>query len=137
MNYQFLFANRDFFAEGKASLRVLAAPDALYNSYVPQVSRNMMNLLRSHDTPRFLTVANNNEDLHRLAARFNSPGLARRPFTTVKTGNARRADPDNRRGMEWNLATPNEPDADYYKKLIRVRNASRALQSAIRPYSGR
>jgi hypothetical protein len=39
------------------------------------------------------------------------------------------ADPDNRRGMEWNLATPTNPMLRYYKKLIRLRNASRALQS--------
>jgi hypothetical protein len=31
--------------------------------------------------------------------------------------------------MEWNLATPTNPMLNYYKKLIRVRNASRALQS--------
>jgi glycosidase len=131
MNYQFLFANRDFFAEGKTkpseySERLMR----LYNSYVPQVSRNMMNLLSSHDTPRFLTVANNNEDLHRLAAtvQFTWVG-APSIYYGEELGMRGGADPDNRRGMEWNLATPANRMLTYYKKLIRVRNASRALQS--------
>jgi glycosidase len=131
MNYQFLFANRDFFAEGKSkpseySQRLMR----LYNSYVPQVSRNMMNLLSSHDTPRFLTVCNNNEDLHRLAAtvQFTWVG-APSIYYGEELGMRGGADPDNRRGMEWKLATPTNPMLRYYKKLIRVRNSSRALQS--------
>ncbi|HEX8236170.1 MAG TPA: alpha-amylase family glycosyl hydrolase [Abditibacteriaceae bacterium] len=131
MNYQFLFANRDFFAEGKTttseySKRLMQ----LHNSYVPQVSRNMMNLLSSHDTPRFLTLCNNNQDLHRLAAtvQFTWVG-APSVYYGEELGMQGGADPDNRRGMEWNLATPANPMLRYYKKLIRLRNASRALQS--------
>jgi glycosidase len=131
MNYQFLFANRDFFAEGKAkpseySERLMR----LYRSYVPQVSRNMMNLLSSHDTPRFLTLCNNNQDLHRLAAtvQFTWVG-APSVYYGEELGMQGGADPDNRRGMEWDLAKPTNPMLRYYKKLIRLRNASRALQS--------
>jgi glycosidase len=131
MNYQFLFTNRDFFAEGKTkpseySQRLMR----LYNSYVPQVSRNMMNLLSSHDTPRFLTVCKDNEQLHRLAAtvQFTWVG-APSIYYGEELGMRGGADPDNRRGMEWNLATPANPMLRHYKKLIRLRNASRALQS--------
>jgi glycosidase len=131
MNYQFLFANRDFFAEGKSkpseySQRLMR----LYNSYVPQVSRNMMNLLSSHDTPRFLTVCKDNEQLHRLAAtvQFTWVG-APSIYYGEELGMRGGADPDNRRGMQWNLATPANPMLRHYKKLIRLRNASRALQS--------
>jgi len=69
MNYPFLFASRDFFAEGKASpSEYLNRLMTLYHSHPPQVSRNMMNLLSSHDTPRFLTLCHNNQDLDCLAA---------------------------------------------------------------------
>jgi glycosidase len=89
-----------------------------------------MNLLSSHDTPRFLTVANNNQDLHRLAAtvQFTWVG-APSIYYGEELGMQGGADPDNRRGMEWNLATPTNPMLRYYKKLIQLRNASRALQS--------
>ncbi len=39
------------------------------------------------------------------------------------------ADPDNRRGMEWSLAVPDNPMLRCYKRLIGLRRASRALQS--------
>lgn len=39
------------------------------------------------------------------------------------------ADPDNRRGMEWSRDTPNNPMLRHYKRLIALRNHSRALQS--------
>ena len=38
-------------------------------------------------------------------------------------------DPDNRRGMEWQRATPANPTLRFYKRLIAARNRSRALQS--------
>ena len=38
-------------------------------------------------------------------------------------------DPDNRRGMRWDLATDTNPMLQFYKKLIAARNRSRALQS--------
>jgi glycosidase len=69
MNYPFLFANVDFFAESKTSPSAFTARlMKLYRNYAPQASRNMMNSLSTHDTPRFLTRCHNDQDLDRLAA---------------------------------------------------------------------
>ncbi|MBW3636058.1 MAG: alpha-glucosidase C-terminal domain-containing protein [Armatimonadetes bacterium] len=131
MNYPFLFANVEFFAEGKTSAtgftnRLME----VYNLYPPQVSRNMLNLLSSHDRPRFLTVAKNNARLHQLAAvtQFTWVG-APSIYYGEEIGMEGGADPDNRRGMAWGKATPDNPMLRFYKRLIQIRNGSRALQS--------
>ncbi len=131
MNYPFLFANRDFFADSKtAPSEYTKHLMDLYHSHVPQVSRNMMNLLSSHDTPRFLTLCHNNQDLARLAAavQFTWPGVPS-VYYGEEIGMQGGADPDNRRGMAWNLAVPDNPMLRYYKRLIALRHASPALQS--------
>jgi glycosidase len=131
MNYQFRDACLRFIAEGKTS------PDEFMNrlmrvhtGYAPQVSRNMMNLLSSHDTPRFLTLAGNDERLHRMGAvvQFTWVG-APSIYYGEELGMQGGADPDNRRGMEWDKANDQNPMLQFYRRLIRMRNGSRALQS--------
>jgi glycosidase len=131
MNYQFRDANLRYFAEGKTTpTQFTNRLMQLHHSYVPQVSRNMMNLLSSHDTPRFLTLCGNNAALHRLAAtvQFTWVG-APSIYYGEELGMQGGADPDNRRGMAWETATPENPMLRHYKRLIQLRNASRALQS--------
>lgn len=131
MNYPFLFANVDFFADGKTSASGFTSRlMEIYNSYPPQVSRAMLNLLSSHDRPRFLTVCGNDARLDQLAAtvQFTWPG-APSIYYGEELGMQGGADPDNRRGMEWNRATQGNPMLRFYKRLIEIRNASRALQS--------
>ncbi len=130
MNYPFLFANVDFFADGKTSASQFTNRlMEIYNLYPPQVSRNMLNLLSSHDRPRFLTLAKDAR-LHRLAAtvQFTWAG-APSIYYGEEIGMQGGADPDNRRGMEWDHATPDNPMLIFYRKLIQIRNGSRALQS--------
>ena len=58
MNYPFRDANLAFFAENKTSPSQFATRlMELYNAYPPQVSRAMLNMLSSHDTPRFGSLA--------------------------------------------------------------------------------
>lgn len=131
MNYPFLFANVEFFAEGKTSASQFTGRLMdIYGWYPSQVSRNMMNLLSSHDRPRFLTLCHNEARLHRLAAtvQFTWVG-APSIYYGEELGMEGGADPDNRRGMRWDLATADNEMLRFYKKLIRLRNASRALQS--------
>ena len=131
MNYQFRDACVRFFAEGNTSpSQFTTRLMQVYNSYAPQVSRNMMNLLSSHDTPRFLTLCKNDAALHRLAAtvQFTWAG-APSIYYGEELGMEGGADPDNRRAMRWDLATPDNAMLQFYRRLIRVRNASRALQS--------
>ncbi len=131
MNYPFLDANVAFFAEGKTSAsEFIHRLMEIYNSYPPQVSRNMMNLLSSHDKPRFLTVAKNDAHLQQLAAtlQFTWPG-APSIYYGEELAMQGGPDPDNRRGMEWNRATNDNPMLRFYKRLIQVRNNNRVLQS--------
>ena len=131
MNYPFLFANVDFFAENKSSPSQFGARlMELYNAYPPQVSRAMLNLLSSHDRPRFLTVANNDPKLQQLAAtvQFTWPG-APSIYYGEELGMEGGADPDNRRGMLWTAATSENAMLGFYKKLIQIRNLNPVLQS--------
>ncbi len=131
MNYPFRNACIGFFAEGKTKpsefTRSLLAN---YNSYAPQVSRNMMNLLSSHDTERFYTLCHGDGSLAKLAAtvQFTWAG-APSIYYGEEIGMDGGRDPDNRRGMVWAKATSDNDMLSYYRKLTSARNASSALQS--------
>jgi glycosidase len=131
MNYQFRDACLRFFAEEKTTPTQFANRlMALDASYAPQVSRNMMNLLSSHDTPRFLTLCKNDASMHKLAATLQFTWVgAPSIYYGEEIGMEGGADPDNRRGMEWQKATETNPMLNHYKTLIATRNKSRALQS--------
>jgi len=102
----------------------------VYGRYAPQVSRNLMNLVGSHDTPRIRTVCGGDLSLARLAAAIQ--------FTWVGTpsvyygdelGMEGDRDPDNRRCMDWESAKPDNDLLRDYKKLIHLRNSDPVLQS--------
>jgi glycosidase len=148
MNYPFREAVLSLVGKGRSG-KPSDFVNRLFNTYAlyaPQVSRNQMNLLGSHDTARILTECNGDEDLAKLAAVIQ--------FTWVGTpsiyygdelGMAGGADPDNRRGMAWSTLapfatssrplreTPNQSRArsflELYKKLIKLRNSNPVLQS--------
>jgi len=131
MNYPFLFASVDFFADGKTSASAYAGRlMALYNAYPPQASRAMLNLLSSHDRPRFLTLCKGDARLQQLAAtvQFGWVG-APSIYYGEEIGMEGGADPDNRRGMQWSRATPQNPMLGFYRRLIAIRGNSPALQS--------
>ena len=131
MNYPFRDANLGFIAHGKISASAYGARlMELYNAYPPQAARAMLNLLSSHDTPRFLTEAGGNAKLQMLAAtvQFTWPG-APSIYYGEELGMEGGADPANRRGMEWDKATADNPTLAFYKKLIAIRNRNPALQS--------
>lgn len=131
MNYQFRDACLRFVAEGKTKPSQFADRlMSVYAAYPPQVDRNLMNLLSSHDTPRFLTLCGENAALDRLAVavQFTWVG-APSIYYGEEIGMSGGADPDNRRMMDWARATDTNPMLTYYKKMIAIRKSSRALQS--------
>ena len=131
MNYPFRDANLAFFADDKISASQFGARlMELYNAYPPQAARAMLNLLSSHDTPRFLTLAHDDTKLQQLAAtvQFTWPG-APSIYYGEELGMKGGADPDNRRGMTWDAATPGNSMLNFYKKLIQIRNQNPVLQS--------
>ncbi|MCX7800177.1 MAG: alpha-amylase family glycosyl hydrolase [Fimbriimonadales bacterium] len=131
MNYPFREAAVRFVAQrSEPAERAWARLEALYWRYGPTVSRNMMNLLSSHDTPRFLTLCGGDRGLAKLGATLLMawPG-APSVYYGDELGMEGGPDPDNRRGMRWDLATDSNDVLAHYRALIAARNASRALQS--------
>ncbi|MFQ3586189.1 MAG: alpha-amylase family glycosyl hydrolase [Fimbriimonadaceae bacterium] len=131
MNYQFREAVLQYVANGSITpTQFMDRLMRVHHGYGPQVSRNMMNLLGSHDTPRFRTLAGGREDLSMLGATLlmtwvGSPSI----YYGDEIGMEGGRDPDNRRGMEWHRATPDNRILDHYRRLIAIRRQSRALQS--------
>lgn len=132
MNYPFLFATVGFLGtsgSGRPSTYMSMLMNN-YGRYAPQVSRNLMNLISSHDVPRILTQVGGDLDLAHLAAILQftwvgSPSV----YYGDELGMAGGADPDNRRGMAWQTATDANPTLRLYRRLAALRNASRELQS--------
>lgn len=131
MNYPFRNAVLDHIARGKTDGPGFVQ-DLLgvYALYPPAVSRNMMNLLGSHDTPRIRTECGGRDDLARLAATV----LLTWPGTPCiyygdELGMEGGRDPQNRRGMRWDIATDQNATLRHYRSLVAARNASPALQT--------
>lgn len=131
MGYQFRDAALKFIAEGVTTpTQFLDSLFGVYDSYPPQVSRNLMSLLSSHDTPRFLTLCKGDQDLALLGASLQltwpgSPSI----YYGEELGMEGAADPDNRRGMEWQRLRVDNPFLVHYKKLLALRSKSAALRT--------
>ena len=131
MGYQFRDAAIRFVAEGK--LKPSEFVDRLmsvYQSYAPQVSRNLMNLLSSHDTARFLTLCKGDQRLARLAATLQltwvgTPSI----YYGEEIGMEGDHDPGCRAGMAWERVNDQNPMLSHYRKLILARRSSAALRS--------
>ncbi len=130
MGYQFRDANLRFIAEQRTTpSQYLDTLFRVYDSYVPQVSRNLMLLLSSHDTPRFLTLCGGDVKKQKLAAtvQFTWPGTPS-VYYGEEIGMQGGVDPQNRRGMEWSKATSENDLLNYYKQLGRIRQSSESLK---------
>lgn len=129
MNYQFRNAIINFVAKGSWKPTQFAN-DLLrvQSSYPPQVNRNLMNLIGSHDTPRFLNECGMDEDLALLGATLQftwigSPSI----YYGDEIGMDGGADPMNRKGMEWEKVTKQNRFLKTYKALIQARKSIKAL----------
>ncbi len=129
MNYQFREAAIRFVAHNTDDATHFAANlTRVHNSYPAQVSRNMMNLLTSHDTPRFLTECGGDKDLAKLGAALQFTWIGEPSiYYGEELGMMGGKDPENRRGMEWSKATHDNDMLSFYKKLIRVRHTTKAF----------
>ncbi|MBN8691121.1 MAG: alpha amylase N-terminal ig-like domain-containing protein [Armatimonadetes bacterium] len=102
----------------------------VYGLYAPQVSRNQLNLISSHDTPRFLHEAGNDRKLQALGAvvQFTWPG-APSVYYGEEIGMEGAQDPDNRRAMRWDMVGPKNELLSLYSKLIAVRKGASVLHN--------
>ncbi len=123
MNYSFLYACTDFFA--KRIINVKQFSDRigyLLMRYKKNVQYVQMNLLDSHDVPRFLSQAGGDIRRLKLAALFmmmhvGAPNI----FYGDEKGMDGMAESDYRKPMQWEDTEYSRNIYDYYKKLIAIR----------------
>jgi cyclomaltodextrinase len=106
-----------------------AAIDSLLNSYHPEITQALLNLLGSHDTPRFLTLARNDTSALRLATFFQMtyPG-APSLYYGDEIGLEGRRDPDCRRAFPWDEKRWDSTLSNHIKSCIALRRAHPALR---------
>jgi glycosidase len=106
-----------------------AALQHLLSLYPSQVDQVQLNLLDSHDTARFLTLARGDESALRLAVLFLMcfPG-APCIFYGDEIGLEGGRDPDSRRSFPWDVQRWNAPLLEYFKQCIALRKAYPALR---------
>ena len=90
----------------------------------------LWNLIDSHDTPRFLTQADNNEEILKLAfaLQMTLPGMPM-IYYGDEVGMQGGKDPDCRRGMLWDENKQNGEIFDYYKKWIKIHKKYSSLKN--------
>lgn len=105
------------------------AIDRLLALYDPEITRVLLNLLDSHDTARFLTIARGDESAFRLATLFQMtyPG-APCIYYGDEIDLPGRKDPDCRRTFPWDESRWNTELRDFVRRCIALRHAHPALR---------
>ncbi len=103
--------------------------DSILGMYPPDVTRVQLNLLDSHDTPRFLTCAGRDIPSLQLALTFllTYPG-APCIFYGDEIGLDGRHDPDCRKSFPWDESKWNHDLHDFVKVLAALRKSNKALR---------
>jgi len=147
MNYQFTRACLSFFLERAETSNELLQEhsygevksidaaefartlEAMLQWYSPEIVSAQMNLLDSHDTARFVTIARGDRTALELAmlTMFTYPG-APMIYYGDEIALEGRKDPDNRRGMIWNPGNLNREMLDLTKRLAALRKKYAALR---------
>jgi len=100
------------------------------NIYPIQATQVMMNLIGSHDTERFVTLADNNDKRLMLAALFQMTYVGiPEIYYGDEVGLRGGKDPDNRRTFPWDWrGSPRRKSIhDFYRKIISIRHKYNAL----------
>ncbi|MGH4122876.1 MAG: alpha-glycosidase [Clostridium sp.] len=129
MNYPFKSALVDFFAN--RSIPVEKFEDILSSNrtlYMDSITRQLWNLMGSHDTKRFLTECENNVDRMKLAIAFQFcyQGV---PYIYYgdEIGLNGGEDPQCRKCMIWDAEKQNKELLNHYKTMISLRKNNKAL----------
>ena len=103
----------------------------LLAAYDPDVVSVQLNVLDSHDTPRFITMAGGDRDALRLAVllQMTLPG-APCVYYGDEIGLEGAADPDCRRAYPWDRSAWDRDLRTFVRSAIRLRSAHPALRSA-------
>ncbi|MDF2520780.1 MAG: glycoside hydrolase family 13 protein, partial [Clostridia bacterium] len=130
MNYPITKCCIQYFAENSISEEQFENyVSTVQMNHTEQVNEVMFNLLDSHDTPRFLTLAGGNKNSLKLASAFvftyiGVPCI----YYGTEIGMEGGGDPDCRRTMEWNEDKWDKELLGYYKSLVDIRKSSEALK---------
>ncbi len=130
MNYPFTRNCLHYFVYQRISTKQLRESiTKLQMDHMQQVNEVMFNLLDSHDTPRFLTLAEGDKSKLKLAAAFQftfsgAPCI----YYGTEIGMEGAGDPDCRRTMQWDEQSWDKELRSYYKKLISLRKKHNALR---------
>jgi cyclomaltodextrinase len=132
MNYPFTNAVLDFFAYQTIDATDFAnAIGAQLAAYPQQVTESAFNLLDSHDTPRLLTICEDNTDAMKLSSLFQLtfPGT---PciYYGDEVGINGDGDPGCRKCMVWDPEEQNLELLAFYTDAIGLRHSYSALRSA-------
>ncbi len=101
----------------------------LLNLYAPEINNVQLNLLDSHDTPRFLTTAGGDESALRLAYLFIFTYIgAPCVYYGDEIGMDGGPDPECRKAFPWDETKWNHGLRGYMKDLIQLRNSHAALR---------
>lgn len=130
MNYAVQRASVLYFAQNRISPRQFEESLTEYlMRYSSQANDSMLNLLDSHDTPRFINTCGGNLGRLKNAAAFQYTYVGM-PCTYYGTeiGMTGENDPDCRKTFDWNEENWDHELRAYYQKLIALRKTKKALQ---------
>ncbi|WP_088013007.1 glycoside hydrolase family 13 protein [Gottfriedia acidiceleris] len=131
MNYPFTNGALDFFAKDKISAEKFTnIISEVLHSYPQNINEVAFNLLGSHDTPRVLTVCNENLDKLKLLYTFqlSFPGAAC-IYYGDEIGMTGKQDPDCRKCMIWDEERQNRKLFNFIRTLIKLRKIYKAIGS--------
>ncbi|WP_424767045.1 glycoside hydrolase family 13 protein [Paenibacillus sp. sgz302251] len=132
MNYPFTNAVLDFFAYQKIDAGQFAsAIGAQLAAYPQQITESAFNLLDSHDTPRLLTICEDNTEAMKLSSLFQltypgTPCIYYGDEVGINGG----GDPGCRKCMVWDPSEQNLELLQFYTAAIGLRHSYSALRSA-------
>jgi len=123
MNYSFLYTCTDFFAKHVISVKQFSDRIGyLLMRYRKNVQYAQMNLLDSHDVPRFLSQAGGDVRRLKLAVLFMMTHVgAPCIFYGDEKGLDGMAEIEYRKPMQWDDTEYSKDIRNYYKKLISIR----------------
>ena len=103
--------------------------DRLLHLYKPEITYSQLNLLDSHDTPRFLSCARGDKDSLKLAWLFmlTFPG-APCIYYGDEVGMDGEHDPDCRKSFAWDESKWNRGLLDYLREAISLRKSQPSLR---------
>lgn len=105
----------------------------LYSMYPEQASQSQFNLLCSHDMPRFITLANEDRNIHKLAVLFQltypgAPCIYYGEEIGMEGGMSGSPEP-SRASFIWDESLWDNDLREYYKLCIQIRHQNQCLRT--------